>query len=267
MTGIVGKEDMKNLGIGALVGLASLVPGVSGGTILVIAQKYDRLLKAVADLGRGIFTAVEGRFMGWLLAGGGLVVLLLPPIMDWLLTHKEGPMMALFFGLIIGGGRVLAGETDLGKAKNLVLALMVFGFTAPFFGYLQSAYQPGAGLQSTAYWIFGGALGAFFWILPGISGSSALIILGLYHPVMEALAGWQWSQLFPFGLGMALGVLGAVRILNLLFERYRKEAMACLFGLTLAGAWGMLEYVKSPIFILWAIGGFAVSRLVEKNLS
>lgn len=267
MKGIVEKEDVKNIGIGALVGLASLVPGVSGGTILVIAQKYDRLLKAVVDLGRGVFTAAELRFMAWLIAGGGLVLLLFPPLMDWLLTYQESVMMALFFGLILGGGRVLARETNLSRLRNLLLALLVFVFTAPLFGYLQSIYQPVSGLQSTAYWIFGGALGAFFWILPGISGSSALIILGLYHPMMEALAQWHWARLFPFGLGMTLGMLAAVWMLNLLFERYRKEAMACLFGLTVAGAWGMLGYLKSPGLIVWALAGFAVSRLVEKTLS
>jgi len=260
-------DNIKNMIIGFFAGLASLMPGISGGTILVITQKYDRLLKAANNMMKFKFYKEDVSFFLWVMSGALLAVIFLTRIMAELLKNHADIMTVLFVGLILGGAWILANETNLKKPVNFLLALTSFLLTAPVFEYLSQNVVNQSASFSLWYLILGGAFAAFCWVLPGISGSASLVMLGLYKPVMVALSTLDFALLIPVGAGAVLGGIICVKLLAALFERYRHQGMAMLLGLTLGGVWGLLGFAITFNTVSIMALGILISLTIEKVLS
>jgi putative membrane protein len=259
-------ENLKNLIIGFFAGLASLMPGISGGTILVITQKYDRLVKAANNVMRLRFNKSDINFFVWVMAGAFAAVFSLSRLMAYVLKLYSQTMNILFVGLILGGAWILTHETELKRPVNIFYAAASFLFTAPVFQYLSENVSNQATGFSVWYLMLGGVFAAFCWVLPGISGSATLVMLGLYEPLMVAVSVWDFNFLIPLGLGAALGGIVCVKLLVALFDRYRDQGMAILLGLTLGGIWGLLGFAVNVNSIVLLLIGLTTSLIIEKLL-
>lgn len=260
------KENLKNLVIGFFAGLASLMPGISGGTILIITQKYDRLLKSANNMMKFKFHKSDINFFLWIMTGAFFAVISLSHLMAYILKSHSEIMTILFVGLILGGAWILTHETNLRKPINLIFAVGSFMFTAPVFQYLSENIVNQTTSFSLWYLLLGGAFAAFCWVLPGISGSATLVMLGLYKPIMLAVSSWDFSLLIPVGVGAVLGGIICVKLLAVLFERYRNQGMALLLGLTLGGVWGLLGFDINFSSISVIALGILISLTIEKVL-
>ena len=261
------KDNFKNLVIGFIAGLASLMPGVSGGTILVITQKYDRLLMAANDMMKLKFKRSEMSFLLWVMSGAVIAILSLTKLMAFLLQSYEATIITLFIGLILGGAVILAREFSYKKPSNLFCAIGCLLFTAPIFQYLTENVAGSAADFPIWYLLLGGAFAAFCWVLPGISGSATLVMLGLYQPVMNAVTTLDLKILLPMGIGVIIGGVLCVKLLVTLFDRYREQGMATLFGLTLGGVWGLVGYITGLGSLALIVVGILISLVIAKALS
>ena len=234
---------------GFLMGCANLVPGVSGGTMILALGLYDTFIGAVARLtslrwSRGMF-----RFLFFLAIGLGVSVIGLAGPAVWLVTEHRWIAYSLFIGMTLGGVPLLwrvVRPLDAGVLVPLVLGIAVMAGVA--YG-LQNTSLPHNALT------FGGvgAIAASSMILPGISGSYILLIFGLYDVVVGSLrpsellddVGGSLAILVPVLIGVAIGIGLLSNVLKLLLERFERPAHAALLGLLLGSVLGLWPFQEA----------------------
>lgn len=247
---------------GALMGLANLVPGISGGTMLLAAGVYPAFIAAIADATTFRF---DRRTLALLAAVGGaaaLAILLLAGPMRGLVIDQRWAMYSLFIGLTLGGvplvWRLARPATPAVYAAAagavLLMLLMQRGLGAGSVG----------GEASGALLFLSGLAGASAMILPGVSGGYLLLLLGQYETILGAVdtlkagllnvdAGLLLDAsalLLPVGLGIAAGVVGVSNLLRWLLDRHRQATLGALLGLLLgavAGLWPFQQPVEPPL--------------------
>lgn len=223
---------------GMAMGVAELIPGVSGGTIAFITGIYVELVGSIRSLRLGVLVAfVERRFrdawrdgnLGFLVVlGGGMgaSILLGAGLVAWLLEHREIHVWAFFFGLIVASV-LFVGRFALPLTRSRGIAALM-GVAV---GLLLTNVQP---LPAPEHWIstfLAGALAICAWILPGISGSFLLLLLGQYAQLVRALSELDLAFLAALGSGMVLGILAFTRFLTWLLRTRYRGTLAFLTGL------------------------------------
>ncbi len=223
------------------MGIADLVPGVSGGTMALILGIYAELLASIRTLTQRSFWRrvghrqwrlalyeVNGIFLLFLGLGILSAVFLLSRRIEHFLEYYPLEIWSFFFGLVLAS-TVLVGRQV--KGWNLALAstsVLVTGLTYWLVGQVPIA------LPSSWWFLFlSGALAVCAMILPGISGSYVLILLGQYHTVLTALNERDVAVLGLVILGALCGILTFARLLSWLFERYPRAVLALLTGFML----------------------------------
>ena len=245
---------------GAVMGMAELVPGVSGGTIAFVTGIYDELIHTLANLKPGALGQLREDFPSaaaalWrahnlsflLVLGFGMItsVVLLAHALSLALIGYRPVVWGFFLGLIALSVWLLGRQLPVS-----ILALMApVGMAA---GVGLSVLEPFAGEQSLVVFFLVGALAVSAWLLPAISGSFVLLTLGLYEAVLGALTGPEWGVLGVFLSGCAVGLLVFSRLLSAALRRWRSPLLAFLTGF-MAGAsfklwpWQVAGKVLGPL--------------------
>jgi len=220
---------------GALMGIAEVIPGVSGGTIAFISGIYDELLASIAHFGPASFGVLRRAGIGgfWrqhnlgflfaLAAGMGLSLVTVARLVKAALESSPPLVWAFFFGLIIASIFVLLRGL---RWQHAVL----FGGLGLVLGIVLSRLSPAT--LDVQWWmlLLGGMVAVTAWILPGISGSLMLLLLGLYPAVLAAVAGFDVVMLGSLLVGCVLGLLLFSRVLVWLLGNYRGPVLALLTG-------------------------------------
>ena len=172
---------------GALMGLANLVPGISGGTMLLAAGIYPRFIQALADLS-GLRLRKDSFIVLGLVGVAAAVAILLGagPVKDAVVEHRWA-MYSLFIGLTLGGVPVLWQMAR--PAKNAFWVGMVAGLILMAgLAWLQiDGASSGGSREGIPMMFIAGVAGASAMILPGVSGGYLLLVLGVYVPVLSAI--------------------------------------------------------------------------------
>ena len=228
---------------GLLMGLAEVVPGVSGGTIAFVTGIYGNLVGGLAKFGPASFRHLSSwrafsdyhqvPFFLWLGVGmlGGVVVF--ARLMTWLLELYEPVVWAFFSGLILMSVWVIGRE----RARPAFWGWAVIGLVAglAMVLLLDTGGSPAQGKVAGWMLFCGGAIAISAWLLPAVSGSFLLLVLGLYVPVVTAIAEFDFGVLILFAAGCAVGVLLFSRVLVWLLEVAREPVLSVLVGF-MAGA-------------------------------
>ncbi|MBP5682412.1 MAG: DUF368 domain-containing protein [Bacteroidales bacterium] len=244
---------------GFSMGLANVVPGVSGGTIALLAGIYERFvhslksfdLEALKLLFKFKFKEfAEHTDLFFLLAvvlGEVISVFSAARLLSYLFTINNGIYVwAFFFGLILVSVYYV-GKT-IKKFDFLNIALMLIG-AALAFG--MSVITPASESDNIFYLIFCGALAICDMLLPGISGSYTLILLGNYKLiVIDAVSNFDFKILVPVGVGVVIGFIAFSRFLSWLMKNYGDRTTATLTGfvfgsLVFIWPWKIPHYAKT----------------------
>ena len=237
---------------GALMGLANLVPGISGGTMLLAAGVYPAFIAAVADVTTLRFRTRPIALLGAVGGAAALAILLLAGPMRNLVVDHRWAMYSLFIGLTLGGAplvwRLARPATPAVYAAAAAAGLLMLVMQAGF-----GAGNPGG--EPDRFLLFvSGLAGASAMILPGVSGGYLLLLLGQYETILGAVDTFKTGLLdrdaglllgasgllLPVGLGVAAGVAGVSNLLRRLLDRCRQATLGALLGLLLgavAGLW------------------------------
>lgn len=270
------------------MGMADVVPGVSGGTVALVLGIYHRLVgsiktgsSALADLARGDargFVArlreVEWGFLIALLSGIGLAVITLAHLIETLLEDRPTEMAGLFLGLV-GGSVVIA--WDLLRTRDAVrwAILIVTGIiTFVLLGLSGGTTEESVSqIEDPAWWAFfvAGAIAICAMILPGISGSFLLVVMGMYGAVLGAVTDRSIGTVLLFLLGCVVGLGFFSQLLHWALNRHYDTVMASLIGLMIGSTrvlWPWPNGVDSTVIeapsdpvalpIVLAVAGFVV---------
>ena len=234
---------------GVAMGLAEIVPGVSGGTIAFITGIYDELVGTLASLSsafsnwRSGWSAFLRRhnlpFLAVLAAGMATGAAGLAHLMLELLETQPGLVAGFFFGLIAASVVHVGTSSSWRWLATLGVVGLALGLVMGLFA------DSGTVLGTAPAMVFvGGALAATAWMLPGVSGAFVLLLMGLYKPMLEAFTAFDLGLLVPFGAGLAIGLLAFSKLLAWLLARARRAVLALLTGfmagsLTELWPWGL----------------------------
>lgn len=227
---------------GIAMGVSDSVPGVSGGTIAVVANIYDRLIFAIRSLdgealglllgGRlsACWRHVDGAFL--LLLGLGMAsgLLLSANLILSLIENWPEPLRAFFIGLIVAAVWLLRRKAEFPRRSSLLLSLAGAGLVLAISSGNPVGEEPGA-----AYLFLCGMIAISAMLLPGLSGAFILLLLGAYEYMLGALASLDLPPLLIFLAGCALGVLLMSRMVAWLLRTRHSQTYAFICGL-LAGS-------------------------------
>ena len=226
---------------GAAMGTADLVPGVSGGTVALITGIYPRLLAAVtaADAAAvrlllkgqwlGLWRHVDGAFLLPLMLGIGSAIFALASTLKLLLETQPLLVWSFFCGLVLLSSLALI-RTEMTKLTPMVGLMFLIGVV------IMLTLGLGTGIsfpQHLGGFFVAGLLGICAMILPGISGSFILLLLGMYGPIITAVADRELLPLLVFAVGCAVGLLTFSRFLTFVLARARVATLALLVGFLL----------------------------------
>ena len=243
---------------GMVIGLANIIPGVSGGTMMVSMGIYDTLIHCITHLfkefKKSILTLLPYA-VGMVLAIGGLSFAL-----KWAFAVYPLPTNTLFIGLILGGLPAILRQVK-GKKKGAVGAVLFVVFFALIIvmQIFQSEHVATITLSfGEVIKLFAlGAVASATMVIPGVSGSMILKLLGYYEPVVtvaipgliSGLAHGEWAAvganvgiLLPFGLGIVVGIFAIAKLIEVLLARWEGQTYCAILGLVTA----------SPVAILMA---------------
>jgi len=230
---------------GAAMGIAEVIPGVSGGTIAFVSGIYERLIDAVSALGPGLIGVARRQGVPgvWRAIDGGFLVLLLSGMLTglligifsigWLLEHYPPLVWAFFFGLILAS-ILHMGRRIGGWSARRIVALALGALAA----YALTLLTPSEGSEALWFIFLCGMIAISAFILPGISGSFMLLLLGMYEFIIHdslkgLLVDFTFERLLVvvvFALGCLVGLMSAARLLHWTLHRYHELTLAALTG-------------------------------------
>jgi putative membrane protein len=260
---------------GLLIGVANIIPGVSGGTFALLLGIYERLIGAVHAVGlrtlkRGVqllslravgrrafaeeWRRVDGSFLAVLGVGAAAAILACSRLIKFLLAEHPAPTLAFFIGLILPSVIVPYRMMKRRGLKELLCGLIGAALVVAL-----SFVRVGGGEQPGYLVALGcGALAISAMILPGVSGSFLMLVLGQFEHLngaISSLSTWAghgfalsaapWAKigfLAAFGVGAVLGLLAFARLLAWLLKRLHSETMAVLTGLIVGSLWTLWPF-------------------------
>lgn len=255
---------------GVIVGGTMLVPGVSGGSMAMILGIYDRLITAVSSFMKDKVQYTV--FLGLFACGGlGGMVFFANPILGMM---ERFPMVVTYFfiGAVGGGIPFILKKAELGKITVSSVIDIMIGFFVVFL--LSLLPEKGMGYAGESIVIgsvmlfIAGVIAAVALVLPGISVSYMLLMLGLYHRVMEAIGSFNMSVLLPLGLGGLIGVAATTRLLEKVMATKPQVTFLIILGFVLGSVMeifpGMPDSNELITSIAALIAGFGIIRLISE---
>ncbi len=253
---------------GGLIGIANIIPGVSGGTFALILGLFDRLVGALNNIGpqtlqtllrlalrplsgerwralRDELQRIDALFLTVMTSGALVAVLASSFLIDYLLREHYSPTLALFIGLILPSIAIPWAMMEKRGARILwavpgILLTVGVSWTMP---------DSSGSSDNLLLAFLSGAIAISAMILPGLSGSYVLLVMGQYQNVLEKLTGLQRGLaegrldmdalvwLGALGVGLVVGIVAFARLLHFLLARFRSATMAFLIGLLLGSLW------------------------------
>ncbi len=239
------------------MGVAELIPGVSGGTIAFITGIYVELVQTIRSFDsellrlalrgrvREVWVRSNANFIVMLLLGMATSVVLFASLLAWLLENREVLIWAFFFGLIVASVIYVGRFVRPWSPRRLGAGTLGVGA-----GLVLSNIQP---LPAPEHWIstlLAAAVAICAWILPGISGSFILLLLGKYQQLVRAVSDIDPGFLLAFAAGCVAGLLAFSRVLTWLIRTRYEGTLAFLCGLMLGSLqklWPWRETVSTYV--------------------
>lgn len=274
-------DNIKLILKGFVVGLGKIIPGVSGGMLAILLGVYEDAIEAISHFFRNWKKNIT--FLSLLAFGILLSIVLMSNFIDFSLEHYYLPTMLLFIGLMLGGFSSLKREVEGSNYKNYILHLLI-----PFISMFLLQY-----FRSNALFIYDGSLKSIFFlflfgfidavtmVVPGISGTAILMLFGFYDMFLETIAhlfdmelfNITFQILFPFGIGMIVGIFVTIKIVSYLLKYYSVSFHYIVISFFLSSIFLLLlqtlkqNYTLSTLlisFILFFIGYF-ISKCFDNH--
>ncbi len=253
---------------GLLMGLANLVPGVSGGTMILVMGLYDELIASIADVTRLRFTRRGFTFLCIVAGVAGTAIATLAGTLSRAVTLHESAMFSLFIGMTLAGVPLLArrlGRLTGAAAVGLLLglgAMMTIALTKeepPDKQTIRAAVAAGEFLIEPAYArdVAAGVLGMSAMVLPGISGAYMLLVLDRYTTILAAIAEAKdyvvslgqvgtpaefLGVLVPVAIGALVSLVALSNLLKWMLHRHEQATLGFLLGILLGSAVGIWPF-------------------------
>ena len=278
---------LKKILQGMVVGIANIIPGVSGGTMMVAMGLYDKLIHSITHLKSEFKESMK--LLIPIFAGAGIAIVALSRLFEFLLATYPIPTNFAFCGLIAGSLPFIFQKV---KGHSVTVGKMIPFFI--FFGVVilmavlgedgGSAADVSFGLVNVIKLLGVGIIAAATMVVPGVSGSMMLMLLGYYDTIIEtindcidALLQFNMTELLrvvgilaPFGIGVVVGIFAIAKLIEFIFKKAEIHAYYGIIGLIFASPIAILmktDWSGASVLLLaisvvtFAAGWFTASKL------
>ncbi len=246
------------------MGIANLVPGLSGGTMLLSAGVYPEFIQSIAEISIFRFQKRSVIVLTAVTITAVIAILFLANPVKTLVLEKRFVMYSLFIGLTLGGVPTI---WNLAKPFNWKLLLgAASGFTTMLILSLGQLVPADNSNPSLSLLFLAGVAGSSAMILPGVSGGYLLLLLGQYVIILNAVSNFKEGLLMtpinldlvlesmnigiPVGLGVLIGIIGVSNLLRWLLNSHKHTTLGALLGLLLGAFIGLWPFQQTVTPIL-----------------
>lgn len=269
-------EYLKYFLCGIVFGTANVVPGVSGGTMLVVFGIFDRITDSISGI-KKIFQNFWFLLTFALGAGGGII---LSSLVISSLFDNFGIQTNMFFlGLIIGGIPLIY---KFGTSEKKVKPLCIVPFVIAMAAVIGLTVMERADIFKLAPDVVNGfdaiislkllgcaALAAVTMIIPGISGSFVMMLLGVYETIITAIKEMNFYVIIPFAIGAIIGLIGGAKLISILIKKNKLMVYSALMGLVIGSIYAILPEgfgfnLQTGYGFVCMLFGIVAAVLIEK---
>ena len=292
---------------GGLIGIANIIPGVSGGTMAMILGIYERMIRSLNCIGIGTVKKISSfkimdiwqecqridiGFLFSIAVGALIAIVTTSELIVLLITEQHDPTYGFFCGLIL-----LSILTPLRMMEQfrfhyliplLFATLLTVGLTISMGGEkalekekqkntieqrqekLAGKYterQEELSVGRLVYLFIVGAVAISAMILPGISGSFVMLLFGVYFEILLAINNRDLMLLMTFAIGCGVGLLAFTRLLNFLLERYHDFTVSFLIGLMIGSLYGLWPFREFEVVNSLRVDFAHVLPRIDTNLA
>jgi len=271
-------EYIKLIVIGLVLGITTIIPGVSTGTMAVVFNVYERLVNIITPNIKKILSA--WKFWFPLALGVVFGVIFFSKVISFLLAEYPLPCYWFFIGIISGSvpliyRKVRQSNSALPSFPQIICA--VLGFAVMVVMALLKPAETAAVYADLTLPVFmilaaAGALAAVAMILPGISGSFLLLVIGLYRTIIQAVSDLNIPLLIPVVLGICAGLFIGAALVRFLLAKAFRETYGAVLGLVAGSVLvlypgGLGNGIGIVISIVSMLIGFAISYITGREKS
>ena len=273
---------------GVVIGIANIIPGVSGGTMAVTMGIYDKMIGAINKIFKKFVESIKILIP----IGIGMVlgIVLLSFIIEKMLADYPLQTNCVFIGLILGGFPIIVNRIKGKKITPVCIVAFIVFFALIIVMQLIGGEENVATIKMSVIEVIKlfavGIVASATMIIPGVSGSMMLMILGYYAPILESIndfircltkfdiAGMFDAAkiLFPFGIGVLVGIVLIAKLVEYLFNHFEKETFYGILGLLAASPIAILMntgidnvgVVTVIASLVCLVAGYGIARVLTK---
>ena len=287
---------IKNFFIGILIGGGAILPGISSGVLCVIFGIYEKLLDSILNFFKDIkknFTFLLPIILGIIIG-----IILLGKVLNYLFFKFPIQTKSIFIGLIIGTIPALLNEIKKHsyideknekvnknqnnqcikkKSSNLskIIIPIIFFVISLILGIFMVLLENHISLDneptriSSSYLFFSGILMSIGIVVPGVSSTVILMLLGVYYTYISAIANLSINILIPLGLGVIIGSLIFIKIIDKLLKNFYIQTFSCIMGFCIGSIFILFppihNYIEIIICLLGIIIGLNISKITTNT--
>lgn len=267
---------------GIFIGVANIIPGVSGGTMAVSMGIYDKIIYSLTHL----FKETK-KCLGLLVPiflGAGIGVVGLAFIIEYLFIHYPIQTNLFFIGLILGGLPVILKRIKIKRVHLSHASIFLLFFALIIVLQLLNGSGSEIAIQlsmlEAVKLFFIGVIASATMVIPGVSGSMILMLLGYYQPILntintliKAALSFDISAmvtpmmiLIPFGIGVVIGIFAIAKLIEILLAKYEALTFCAILGLVVASPVAILMNVSFAgitfVTILTSVIAFIIGAII-----
>lgn len=286
--GVVSKDNPVKIGLinfikGFILGIANVIPGVSGGTMAVSMGLYELILSSIGNF----FKDIKGNFIKLLPIILGILVAIVSTskLVTYALTNYKAQTLCLFIGLIFGGVSLIMRKIKgKGSKTNYLIFFVIFFFVISLnflkTGLIEISFA-NMGIIDYLLLLLIGFIASSAMVIPGISGSFILMVLGYYDKIIYTVStitdfsklGSNLLILVPFGIGVIIGIVFMAKLITNLIKKYETKTYFAIMGFVLSSVVVLLlqltdfkfTFINVATCLFALCWGYMLARAIDKE--
>mgnify|MGYP002559544800 FL=1 len=286
--GVVSKDNPVKIGLinfikGFILGIANVIPGVSGGTMAVSMGLYELILSSIGNF----FKDIKGNFLKLLPIILGILVAIVSTskLVTYALTNYKAQTLCLFIGLIFGGVSLIMRKIKgKGSKTNYLIFFVIFFFVISLnflkTGLIEISFT-NMGIIDYLLLLLIGFIASSAMVIPGISGSFILMVLGYYDKIIYTVStitdfsklGSNLLILVPFGIGVIIGIVFMAKLITNLIKKYETKTYFAIMGFVLSSVVVLLlqltdfkfTFINVATSLFALCWGYMLARAIDKE--
>lgn len=286
--GVVSKDNPVKIGLinfikGFILGIANVIPGVSGGTMAVSMGLYELILSSIGNF----FKDIKGNFIKLLPIILGILVAIVSTskLVTYALTNYKAQTLCLFIGLIFGGVSLIMRKIKgKGSKTNYLIFFVIFFFVISLnflkTGLIEISFT-NMGIIDYLLLLLIGFIASSAMVIPGISGSFILMVLGYYDKIIYTVStitdfsklGSNLLILVPFGIGVIIGIVFMAKLITNLIKKYETKTYFAIMGFVLSSIVVLLlqltdfkfTFINVATSLFALCWGYMLARAIDKE--